>query len=246
MKRILKFGTVAMMLAAFTFASCSKDNEDDEQKTLSKKVTKIAYTEDDYTFTTYFDSEGRCTSSQDDSGSRTWTYQYSGNKITSTLIDIDDDGDYTFVSNYTMENGIIVSEENKYGISLYNHSADGYISTIQYEGGKTIFNVKNGDLISISREDEGVIEYELSFEYGSTKNNLNVDLWFEILEEEPLFGLYGKKFEKLPSAMKCSDGKSSYTINFTYEYDGNYLKKIITQYGHKEKPETFFWEIFYE
>ena len=59
MKRILKFGTVAMMLAEFAFTSCSKDNEDDEPKTLSKKVTKIAYTEDDYTNTTYFDSDGR-------------------------------------------------------------------------------------------------------------------------------------------------------------------------------------------
>ena len=243
MKRILKFGTVAMMLAAFTFASCSKDNEDDEQKTLSKKVTKIVYTEDDYTYTCNFNSEGMITSSQSNSGSRIWTYQYSGNTITSTLTD----DDYTFVCNYTIENGIIVSEESEDGIALYNHSADGYISTLQYEGGKTIFNVKNGDLISISRENEGVIEYELSFEYGSTKNNLNVDLWFVILEDEPLFGLFGKKFEKLPSAAKYSNGKNSYTINYTYEYDGDYLNKIIYTYeSNEEDPETYVWKIFYE
>lgn len=251
MKRIFKFGTMAIMLATFAFVSCSKDNDDDEPKTLSKKVTRMVAIDGDYTTTCYFDSEGRVTSTQNEGGTRTWTYQYSGNKITSTLKDVTDpDNNYSVVWNYTMENGRIVSEESSNGSSTYNYSADGYITSIDFGSGKTNFIVKDGLLESINSEEDGVIDYEEHYTYGQTKNNLNVSLWFTIFDDEPLFTLMGTNFEKLPSSKTSTyiseSGKRSYLINYNYEYDGDYLTKIICTCEDGDDTATFIWEIFYE
>ena len=89
MKHILNYGLMAAMVAAVTFTSCSKDNEEDEIELsiLPKKVTKIE-SSDSWGQTTYeFDSEGRITKTSNNILSNTIqiTYQYTENSVTNGI-----------------------------------------------------------------------------------------------------------------------------------------------------------------
>ncbi len=249
MKNFLKFGLLATVLVTLTFVSC-KDNEDDGQ-TLSKKVTKIVGTNGDFTYTCYFDSDSKLTYGENNGGKRTFTYQYTDNQITETATYVSQySGEAIYYTYYKLENDRITSIEDEEGIITCNYSADGYISSFIYDEDKTIFNVQNGTLSSISLEEEGAVSYKEEYTYNTTKNNLNVDLWFLILEDQPMFGLMGTKFDKLPASKTISNTNNGATVSYvgkyTYVYDGDYLTKIIFTIDDDEESETIVWEIFYE
>ena len=274
MKHILNYGLMAAMVAAVTFTSCSKDNEEDEIELsiLPKKVTKIE-SSDSWGQTTYeFDSEGRITKTSNNILSNTIqiTYQYTENSVTNGITSAkweSKNGRITSIK-YTEFSDDGVDEE--YGQMKYSYSADGYLSTMEgtMEGSiiKTTYCVENGVVKSISSNIEGdgtsilmtnsgciaVTNISMTFTYNSKiLNNLNVNIWNILYDTEPIFGdKLGKRFVQLPTsytaAGKIGEEEGGMSYNFSYEYDGDYLKKITSIQNYDGETETTTYEIFYE
>ncbi|MBO7145028.1 MAG: hypothetical protein J6W13_09415 [Salinivirgaceae bacterium] len=269
MKHILYFGLMAAMVAAVTFTSCSKDDDEEEVIELSilpKKVTEIRCTDDEDNSITYkFDAEGRITESI--SELYVYAYQYSDNSVRSSINFLgwvvystaqweSENGRITSIK-YTTSTDDGVAEDA--GNLKYNYSSDGYLSAV--EGTHNNFDIKanyfveNGVVNSVSGK--GAIEGSdadvlMSFKYNSTiLNNLNVDLWYVIYGSGPMLGdKLGKRYVKLPTscvAVGNDDGEEeTLSYEFSYEYDGDYLRKISSILTYEGETETTTYEIFYE
>ena len=272
MKHILNYGLMAAMVAAFTFTSCSKDDDDDEKleielSILPKKVTKIECTNAaGYPIIYEFDSEGRISKTTNVLYST--TYQYTNNSVisssdsevlginvTTTIKFETKNGRITNIK-YTVSTDDSVNEE-EYGQLKYSYSADGYLSTMEGTMNRTVtksnYCIENGVIKTISGN--GAIEGSntiYTFTYSNKiLNNLNVDLWNLIIGSEPLLNdKFGKRFVQLPTSItaigKDGEEEETLTYNFSYEYDGDYLKKISSTISYDGETQTTSYEIFYE
>ena len=260
MKHILNYGLMAAMVAAVTFTSCSKDNEEDENELsiLPKKVTKI---ESSNQFTYEFDSDGRIFKTTNAFYST--TYQYTNNSVivSYAIMDIND----TTIIQFETKNGRITSAKYLESIDdgvyketnkmKYSYSADGYLSTMKSTIYGSVSNsnycVENGVVKSISGDGDGIV-ISSKFTYNSKiLNNLNINLWYVLYNTEPLFGdKLGKRFVQLPTSYtavgKDGEEEESMSCDFSYEYDGDYLKKITSIISYDGETETTTYEIFYE
>ena len=260
MKHILNYGLMAAMVAAVTFTSCSKDNEEDEIELsiLPKKVTKI---ESSNQFTYEFDSDGRIFKTTNAFYST--TYQYTNHYIIVSYATTDIN--FSTIVKFEPHNGWITSvkylesiddgvykETNK---MKYSYSADGYLSTMKSTIYGSVSNsnycVENGVVKSISGDGDGIV-ISSTFTYNSKiPNNLNINLWNILYNTEPLFGdKLGKRFVQLPTSYtavgKDGEEEESMSCDFSYEYDGDYLKKITSIQNYDGETETTTYEIFYE
>ncbi len=260
---------MAAMVAAVTFTSCSKDNEEDEIELsiLPKKVTKIECTNAaGYPIIYEFDSEGRISKTTTVLSST--TYQYTNNSVISSseVLGIN----VTTTIKFETKNGRITSikytestddgvNEDEYGQIKYSYSTDGYLSTMNGEmldnEIKADYHIENGIVKSISGN--GAIEGSntdalITFTYSNKiLNNLNVNLWNLIIGSVPLLNdKFGKRFVQLPTSItmigKEGEEEETLTYNFSYEYDGDYLKKISSIISYDGETQTTSYEIFYE
>ena len=269
MKHILNYGLMAAMVAAVTFTSCSKDNEEDEIELsiLPKKVTKIECTNAaGYPIIYEFDSEGRISKMTNVLYSTTYYYtnnsvisssdsEVLGINVTTTIKFETKNGRITNIK-YTVSTDDGVNEE-EYGQLKYSYSADGYLSTMEGTMNRTVtksnYCIENGIIKTISSDIEGgEASSSTTFTYSNKiLNNLNVCLWNLIIGSEPLFGdKLGKRFVQLPTSItaigKDGEEEETLTYNFSYEYDGDYLKKISSTISYDGETETTTYEIFYE
>ena len=160
--------------------------------------------------------------------------------------------------------------EEEYGQLKYSYSADGYLSTMEGTMNRTVtksnYCIENGVIKSISSNIEGdetsilmtnsgsiaVTNISMIFTYNSKiLNNLNVNIWYLLYDTEPLFGdKLGKRFVQLPTSItmigKEGEEEETLTYNFSYEYDGDYMKKISSILTYEGETETTTYEIFYE
>lgn len=240
---------------------------------LPKKVTKIVESDGyDYSYTYIFDSEGRIIQ-EINNDNDVYTYQYTSNLITRTLNSIDTinvTGPNRI--EYNMENGRISSyvlksgEQGAYtenGRPLFNvrratcsYFDNGYISKIEQvseihteePSSVTEYTIENGCVVTekhkswVSDSDEYDNETNILYTYNSTLNNLNVNLWFIISWEKPIMDYFGTRFKKLPSTEMWGTTRD---YSYSYEYDGEYIIKIVRSYGEGTK-DTQIWDIFYE
>lgn len=238
---------VACLTAAFVFAGCKKDDDENSetQNLLPKKVTKIIedYGDGDI-YTYYFDGNGRLTKDEsfykgklDDSD----TYQYTENSIK-----------YDGVT-CSVENGRISQFVFDDGSTVKFNYSGGYLSSYLYKeiyDGETYtseltFTYKDGNLVEVQNNEDGDL-YIVKYSYGQALNNVNVDLMFLFEDIMPFTGYFGKRTKNLPSSMagtsiengKTKEGKTS---TFTYVYDGEYITKIEETRGEKKRT----YEIFY-
>ena len=271
MKHILYYGLMAAMVAAFTFTSCSKDDDDDEKleielSILPKKVTKIESSNysNGNQFTYEFDSEGRIIKKTNAFYST--IYQHTDNSVISSseVLGIN----VTTTAKFETQNGRITSvkytestddgvNEEEYGQLKYSYSADGYLSTMEGTMNRTVtksnYCIENGIIKTISSDIEGgEASSSTTFTYNSKIfNNLNVNVWYILYDTEPLFGdKLGKRFVQLPTSItmigKEGEEEETLTYNFSYEYEGDYLKKISSILTYEGETETTTYEIFYE
>ncbi|MBO4603608.1 MAG: hypothetical protein J5651_10670 [Salinivirgaceae bacterium] len=256
MKKLLNYGMIACLMAAFVFAGCKKDDDDENAETvntLPKKVTKIVETIEyifDETIETsiynyYFDENGRLTKDEyfrNGELKESDTYQYTENSIK-----------YDDVT-CSVEKGRISQLAHDNQLVKFNYSADGYLLSYSYSHkyeGKTYtsdlkYTYENGNIVKIENDEYGDL-YIVEYSYGNTLNNLNVDLFFIYEDMMPFTGYFGKRVKNLPSSMvgkSIEDGKTEVdkTTTFTYIYDGEYLTKIEES---QDDGDKITYEIFY-
>ena len=253
MRKVLNYGLVACLMAAFVFAGCKKDDEDENQNILPKKVSKIVETIERHfeemsetsTYIYYFDENGRLTKEdylRNGELKESSTYQYTENSIK-----------YDDVT-CSIENGRLtqfVFDEDKTTLK-FNYSADGYLASYlyiyEYKGetytSEMKYTYENGNVVELENKGE---DYIVKYTYGQTLNNLNVDLFYIYEDLMPFTGYFGKRVNNLPSSIvgiSIENGKEVYdqTTTFTYIYDGEYLIKIEESQGDDDK---WTYEIFY-
>ena len=205
---------------------------------------------EDTTISTYvFDSEGRITEIYDDDDEYV-KYQYTNDSITI----YDKDGKIAnYYYRYYIENGRIAKsrrhieyEPNGQNIE-YKYSTDGYlIGSIYYAYQEQINEerrtIEDGNVTKMTW---GGVEEIIS--YGDIPNNLNVDLFLFLSDcVEAFTGLFGERVKMLPSFEHSSfDAKSIWEANFTYEFSGEYIKKIIAKGTDEGSTFNATYEIFY-
>ncbi|MBR2193990.1 MAG: hypothetical protein IJ911_00100 [Salinivirgaceae bacterium] len=257
MRKILNYGLVACLTAAFVFAGCKKDDDEGQnaetQNILPKKVSKIVETVErtfEETSKTsiyiyYFDENGKLIKDEsfyNGELEESVIYQYTENSIK-----------YDDVT-CNVEKGRIsqlVYDEDETTVK-FNYSADGYLASYlfiyEYKGetysSEMKYTYENGNVVELENKGE---DYIVKYSYGQTLNNLNVDLFYIYEDLMPFTGYFGKRVKNLPSSMvgmSVEDGKTEVdkTTTFTYIYDGEYLTKIEESQGDDYKRT---YEIFY-
>ena len=256
MKKLLNYGLIACLMAAFVFAGCKKDDDDENAETvniLPKKVSKIVETVErtfDETSITriyiyYFDENGKLIKDEsfyNGELEESDTYQYTENSIK-----------YDDVT-CNVEKGRISQlayDEDETTVK-FNYSADGYLASYlyiyEYKGetysSEMKYTYENGNVVELENKGE---DYIVKYSYGQTLNNLNVDLFYIYEDLMPFTGYFGKRVKNLPSSMvgmSVEDGKTEVdkTTTFTYIYDGEYLTKFEESQGDDDKRT---YEIFY-
>lgn len=230
--------------ATMVFASCSKDDDDDQTKTKDGKalVTKIIETSigdsyaDEFSFT--YDEKGNLTKVlykyKSNLGGRTEekTYVREGNKITETTTY----GDYISHKWYTLDaNGRVLKTENdnnKIVIFTYNKNGE----RIKREQGDYVitYNWSNGNMV---QTDNTTLEYYTEYP------NINIELGqlvhdgFDYAEDH-----FGNK--NLLKAKILSNVK----IEYEYDFDG---KKVTTvkEYStvnNEERHLSRTYHLYYE
>ena len=264
---------VAFCTTMFTACSDDDDKDVNDETTdvtiLPRKIKKIlnyeyedGRLEDSYEYEFSYDADGRIISyKQNDEIEK---YTYSANKI--TIRNDKYDEEYIFI----VENGRITSYscidadgvENgtlKYDGNYLNKVNASYKEDGEEESWTETFSFSNGNLSKYEYNDDDDWE-NVVFTYGNQLNNLNIDLFyfFEYVESYVakafIFDMTGKRSKCLPSSIKYSYpewdedeekviGTETYTVNFTYEMDGEYITKFIIK---DEDGYTDIYEIEYE
>ncbi|MBR6082820.1 MAG: hypothetical protein IKP62_07845 [Salinivirgaceae bacterium] len=221
---------------------------------LPNKITKIVRTRESsnggtQTKTYLFDSEGRIKSYKRDDDTSSSTYDYSDNSIK-----YKEGGGNTEV--FSIENGRI-TEKNVGGyIVECGYSPDGYLAS----HGNEKYIYEKGLLTKITYwESDGRSEkynWESKITYGTTPNNLSVDLMLFFIDDDMTFsGLFGNRVKLLPTLIEEIDyftkdgvrGEEEYEKSeFTYEYSGEYITKIIVKETDDDgEVYNYTYEIFY-
>ena len=246
-----------MAFCATMFTACSDDDDKDvdegiaDVEILPKKIKRVLCYEgdDDYWTDSYeydYDADGRIISCKTDDGIEKYTY--SGNKIT-----IKNDSEE---GNLILENGRIRSysnvdhydNESENGTLKYDGNYLNKVNaTFKDEEEETFtetFSFSNGNMTKYKIEYSDGYYENTEFTYGNQLNNLNIDMFYFLecfdsyIGEVFKLGLIGKRSYYLPNSMMVSypewdddDEKitrtETYTINMTYEMDGEYITKII-------------------
>ena len=190
-------------------------------------------------------------------------YQYTSSYIyrTNYRIEYEQGNAYDLLHStlYNIDNGRVSSyltTQGKNGLPQYGegngicrYSSEGYISEKEYVSkddpkSKTItkYNIEDGILTSmVTTGSSGNTYSNVLFTYNSkVVNNLNVNLWFLIFDTPPFEDYFGKRFQYLPSTTVEEIIKE-----YSYEYDGEYLKKITQTNYVNGTLHTVAWEISY-
>lgn len=223
-------------------------NATDAVSILPKKIVSItvSYDEVESTPAVYefqYDSNERLVSGF---GKMAVSFEYTDNSV---IVRYTDGGDIR--ETFLLNNGKSI----KYDDGSIEYNSEGYLSKYQDEKYENSFVVVDGNMTEYAKTRNNQEREKCSFEYGDTKNNLNIDLFFVL--DEDLFGsnlmdasiacVIGKRTNKLPSKIKgyYLDGEDriEYEYEHTYEFDGDYLSKIIvtdssTKGGHRTRTRV--------
>lgn len=228
MKHILRFCLIATAL--IVFVNCSNST-----KILPKKVQNIVVTKNESnSIVLYFDSNGRLSELKDQYDH--CVYQYFKDSIISIH-----NGDTTFDYGKIQKGRII-----EYPPFDFSYTPDGYFKAFG-EGIYVSNTVENGKITRAK-----FLDNDLTFLYKKDiQNNISVDfsyLYFCLDDWRPLSGflfsgLMGKRTEYLPTEIYKDN---ELLVRYTYEFDGEYLTKIIMNDKMNYRRSEVIFEIYYE
>ena len=234
-----------------------QNGNNDQQQTangdiLPNKVTRIVWSVIDNhgdlsVYTYMFNSEGRTAKYTEEEGGE--DYEYSLEYTENSIKGIGRDETTT----WGIENGRLATRNSK---PKYGYSLDGYL----IDAGGERFTVENGLWTkSTYYETYGnglESNYESKFTYGTNQNNLNVDLMlllFKVEDYGVFSGLYGNRIKLLPTLIEETEteirnGEEDVEYKkreFSYEYSGEYITKIIVKKTRDGVVYEHTYEIFY-
>ncbi|WP_343617802.1 hypothetical protein [Flavobacterium sp.] len=235
---------------AFTFASCSKDDNDSSNNSSAILVKKITEFENGSPKTRTIQYDGnKIVSITEEHGSQT-KFTYTGNQITK-IEEFDENGLSNGASEYGYTNGLMTSYVEKYDDTYnhktkYVHNNDGTVSFEQFkvntltgveekygQSGKLTF--KNGNLIKAERSYNGfdsVDTYEYDAKNSPFKNVTGFNL---LLDDDQSVN------NVLTETQTSGDNLNTSVITYKYTYDANgYPTEKITTFpnGNSVITET--------
>lgn len=212
-----------------TLNSCTKEDQDEFTRWLIKTETYNFGTANASTSNYTYDSEGRLTEVIDDDGYRT-TVSYSSTTMTVTNYDstgtnVADTYDYPLNAQ-----GFVTSA---FGSDL-SFNSDGYlIGSTESNGAMTTNTYVDGNLTESTHTDSA---------YTSTSTYTYLTDKLE-LRDRGLKALYGESSKNLVSMINetNSNSSSTYSTNYTYEYDskGRVTKETRSANGQNQDVTTY-------
>ncbi len=211
---------------AFTFTSCSKDDNDSSDSTSSILVKKITTTDNNghSSSESYVYNGNKIVSMTEDNGSVT-KYTYTGDLITK-IEEFDMNGTLNLTTDYNYINGKLDNSidkhpaESYYYKTKYTHNEDGTISYDQFRGipatgaeeeygatGK--YTYKDGNVVKLEVSYYGA-EYSYIYEYDTQNNPFKNVLGYNLLLDSDN-----------TSANNITKQTSTYEQVNTYKYDEN-------------------------
>lgn len=285
MNRKLTFIMTAMFCITLILVSCSKDNDSDTQtgsgKVLEKKITKIIRTiskqKGSDTLKFLYSSDNQLETIEyylSNRGHHNGSYSLFRYNNSIEFFDNNTHAeDRGAKLSSEMENGRSISINlGKMGCNCL-YTEDGYLQALNtsekykdiYEDWFTKYTITNGLLQQsiVSDESSESNEKIYKFEYSTTKNNLNLDIFYficgdylfdfpdvnnDITKISSLGSIFGKRYEYLPSKIilqEDSNENESNGFDVIYNLDGDYIIKIKVQYT-EWKDNLANYQFFYE
>lgn len=158
---------------AFTFTSCSKDDNDSSDSTSSILVKKVTDSDGSSSTRSYVYNGNKIISITDEDGS-VLKYTYTGDFITK-IEEIDKKGDLAVTTEYSYTNGKLTNEIQKtptdtyYFKTEYTHNADGTVSYDNFRGTVATGDEQEyGETGRYTFKDGNVVKLEVSY-YGDER-----------------------------------------------------------------------------
>ncbi len=239
--RLIGMALFAVLLSV-GFAACSSNVDDDDNGGTSSDKRLVKMTEqgesNTYTYVFTYDSQGRVVRKdvkRDGTLDYYYIYAYFDDLIVQKYYN---DRGYSKEYSLTLENGLIVSEEEKSWVTQYAYE-NGRLATKTNDNGVYSFKWENGNVTRIDLNGESHTKYEYT-NYAAPKSFFTYSNRYGKKIDLGLF--YGKSAKNLPS--KLIEGDDGITYDWTVK-DGLPIKLIEMEkddHGTYTTITTFEWE----